>query len=117
MEIVDRPAGYAHLLIKGLSYSDWEDEADQLRRLANGVGTVRKYHVTRAQKLIANLQDELDAIDSVSAGLSGFDAIRVGCVSDLVVALRSSLMETLRLLRERAPKKRASRSRKTAAST
>ncbi len=116
MEIADRPAGYTHLMINGLSYSDWEDEADQLRRLANGLGTVRKHHVTRAQKLLASLQEELDAIDSVSAGLTGFDAIRVGCVRDLVVALRSSLAETLRLLRERAPKP-AGRSRKTAAST
>ena len=116
MEIVDRPAGYTHLMIKGLSYSDWEDEADQLRQLANGLGTVRKYHVTRAQKLLASLQDELDAIDGVSAGLTGFDAIRVGCVRDLVVALRSSLAETLRLLKERAPT-RARRSRKTAVST
>lgn len=114
MEIVDRPAGNTQLMIDGLSYSDWEDEADQLRRLANGLGTVRKHHVARAQKLLASLQDELDAIDSVSAGLSGFDAVRVGCVRDLVVALRSSLAETLRLLREHAPKP-AGRSRKTAA--
>ncbi len=116
MEIVDRPAGYTHLMINGLSYSDWEDEADQLRRLANGLGTVRKHHVTEAQKLIASLQAELDAIDGVSAGLTGFDAIRVGCVKDLVVALRISLMETQRLLRERAPR-RTGRSRKTAPST
>lgn len=116
MEILDRSAGYTQLMINGLSYSDWEDEADQLRRLVNGAGTVRKHHVAEAQKLLASLQEELDAIDSVSAGLSGFDAIRVGCVRDLVVALRSSLAETLRLLRVRAPK-RASRSRKTAAAT
>lgn len=115
MEILDRPAG-TYLMINGLSYSDWEDEADQLRRLGNGLGTARKYHVTRAQKLLASLQEELDAIDSVSPGLTGFDAIRVGCVRDLVVAMRSSLEETLRLLRERVPK-RASRPRKTAAAT
>ena len=116
MKTVDRLISDAHLMIKGLSYSDWEDEADQLRRLANGQGTVRKYHVTRAQKLLASLQDELDAIDGVSAGLNGFDAIRVGCVRDLVVALSSSLAETLRLLRELAPKP-TTRSRKTAVST
>src|SRR5687768_7134677 len=105
MEVVDRPAAKPHLMIRGLSYSDWEDEADQLRLLANGLGTVRKHHVTQAQKLLASLQDELDAIDSVSGGLTGFDAIRVGCVRDLVVALRSSLTETFRLLRERIPKR------------
>lgn len=116
MEIVDRPAGYTQLMINGLSYSDWEDEADQLRRLANGLGTVRKHHATRAQKLLASLQEELDAIDSVTAGLTGFDAVRVGCVRDLIAALRSSLAETLRLLRERAPK-RAGRSRKTVAAS
>lgn len=115
MEIVDRPAGNTQLMIDGLSYSDWEDEADQLRRLANGLGTVRKHHVTRAQKLLAGLQEELDAIDGVSAGLSGFDAARVGCVRDLVVALRSSLAETLRLLRQQAPKPASRSRRKTTA--
>jgi hypothetical protein len=90
-------------MINGLSYSDWEDEADRLRQLANSARAVRRAYLTRAQKLLANLEDELSAIDSVSANLSGFDAVRVGCIRDLLVALRISLDETLRLLHARAP--------------
>jgi hypothetical protein len=116
MEVVDRPGVTTSLMIKGLSYSDWEDEADQLRQAATGLGAVRKNHLTRAQKLLSDLQDELDAIDSVSPTLTGFDAIRVGCVRDLLVALKVSLEETQRLLKERAPKS-APKSRKARAST
>lgn len=110
-----RPA-YSPLVIDGLSYSDWEDDADRLRLLALGSGRVTRKHISHARRLLASLQDEIDSIDSVSSALSGFDAIRVGCVRDLLVAFRVSLAETARLLEARAPA-RTTRPRKTLAST
>ncbi|MDC9825699.1 hypothetical protein PRN20_18350 [Devosia sp. ZB163] len=112
---VERPA-YSPLVIDGLSYSDWEDDADHLRQLAAGSGRVTKKQVAHTEKLLASLQDELDAIDSVSPRLVGFDAVRVGCVRDLLFALRISLLETRRLLEARTAK-RPAKSRKAMAST
>jgi len=94
------------LMIDGLSYSDWEDDADRLRQLANGTGRVSKRHLARAEKLMSNLNEELEAIASVSGSLTGFDAIRVACVRDLLVAFRLSVGETQRLLVARANKPR-----------
>ncbi len=107
-------SAYAPLTIDGLSYSDWEDDADRLRRLARGSGRVTRKHIAHAERILGSLQDELDAVDSVSAGLSGFDAVRVRCVRDLIVALRAGLLETQRQLEARMPK-RAGRARKTVA--
>jgi len=85
-------------MIDGLSYADWEDDADRLRQLANGTGRVTKRHLAQVEKLLASLDDELEAIASVSHTLTGFDAIRVACVRDLLVAFRISVSETQRLL-------------------
>lgn len=100
---VEQPAS-SPLVIDGLSYSDWEDDADALRQLATGTGRVTKRHLTRIEKLLSSLDDELEAIASVSPGLAGFDAIRVGCVRDLLVAFRISVLETQRLLVARTTK-------------
>jgi hypothetical protein len=91
-------------MIDGLSYADWEDDADRLRQLANGTGRVTKRSLTQTEKLLASLNDEIGAIDSISHTLTGFDAIRVGCVRDLLVAFRISVRETQRLLMSRASK-------------
>jgi hypothetical protein len=93
------------LKINGLSYADWEDEAERLRAETS----VRRRHsrkrdLARTTTLLADLGDELEAIDRVRSGLSGPDAIRVDCVRDLLVALQASLTETLRRLEERAAK-------------
>jgi ribosomal protein S12 methylthiotransferase accessory factor YcaO len=89
----------------GLSYSDWEDDADRLRRLATGSGRVTKRHLAQADKLLSSVNEELEAIAGVSHSLTGFDAIRVACVRDLLTAFRISLSETQRLLLARAAKK------------
>src|SRR4051812_19943496 len=112
MPVVE-PASSA-LMIDGLSYADWEDDADRLRQLANGTGRVTKRSLARTEKLLSNLNDEIGAIDSVSHTLAGFDAIRVGCVRDLLVAFRISVRETQRLLIARTNKVR--RPQKAAAS-
>jgi hypothetical protein len=112
---VDRPDAYAPLKIKGLSYADWEDEADKLRQSAMGRTPLRKRDVTRTQDLLKSLDEELEAIDRVDRGLTGIDAIRVSCVRALVIALRASLAETLRRLEERAAKRSARPARKRAA--
>ena len=83
---IGRP--YAALMIAGLSYADWEDDADGLRQLAAGSGRVTKRHLAKAAKLLSSLDEELEAIARVSDSLSGFDAIRVACVRDLLVAFR-----------------------------
>ena len=106
-------SAYTPLVIDGLSYSDWEDDADRLRRLASGRGRITPKHLARLEQLLASLGDELDAVDSVLPGLKGFDAIRVGCIRDLIVALREGLLETRRMLELRLAK-RAARSRKSA---
>jgi phosphate uptake regulator len=92
-------------MIDGLSYSDWEDDADRLRRLATGTGRVTKRHLAQAEKLLSSIDDELEAIASVSHSLTGFDAIRVACVRDLLTAFRISLSETQRLLLARTARK------------
>jgi len=101
-------------MIDGLSYSDWEDDADRLRRLAIGAGRVTKRHLAQAEKLLTSLDEELEAIASVSHSLTGFDAVRVACVRDLLVAFRISVSETQRLLVARTLKKRP-KPQKTAA--
>ncbi|MCR6671539.1 hypothetical protein [Devosia ginsengisoli] len=100
---VERPT-QSQLVIDGLSYSDWEDDADRLRELATGTGRVTKRHLARAEKLLSSLDDELEAIAGVAPGLSGFDAIRVGCLRDLLVAFRISVAETHKLLVARTAK-------------
>ncbi len=97
---VERPA-YSPLVIDGLSYSDWEDDADRLRRLATGSGRITRRHFEKAEKLLASLKDELDSIDDVTPTLTGFDAIRVGCIHDLLLAFWISVAETHRLLEVR----------------
>jgi hypothetical protein len=94
-------------VIDGLSYSDWEDDADRLRQLATGTGRVTKRHLAHAEKLLSSIDDELEAIAGVSHGLTGFDAIRVGCIRDLLLAFRISLSETQRLLMAKAAKPKA----------
>ncbi|WP_423065872.1 hypothetical protein [Devosia sp. CN2-171] len=106
---------YSPLVIDGLSYSDWEDDADGLRQLATGAGRVTKRHLAHANRLLASLDEELDAIASVSPGLTGFDSIRVGCIGELLAAFRISLAETRRLLEARAAKQHASPRKKMAA--
>lgn len=103
---VERPA-FSPLVIDGLTYSDWEDDADRLRQLATGTGRVTKRHLAHAEKLLSSLDEELEAIASVSPGLTGFDAIRVGCIRDLLLAFRVSLGETQKLLVARAAKPKA----------
>src|SRR5687768_10470392 len=97
---MNQPAAYA-LKINGLSYLDWEDEADRLRELAGKRGRIPKRDVARVRKLLANLGGELEAIDSVYPGLSGLDAVKVQCTRDLVVALEAGLTETLRRMQDR----------------
>jgi hypothetical protein len=104
-------SAYPALVIDGLSYSDWEDDADRLRRLATGRGRITPKQLARLEQLLASLGDELDAVESVLPGLRGFDAVRVGCVRDLIVALRDGLLETRRMLEMRMAK-RANRSKK-----
>ena len=99
-----RPS-HTTLMIDGLSYSDWEDSADRLRQLATGKGRITMRHLARAEELLSSLDDELEAIDSVLPTLTGFDAVRVGCVRDLLVAFRISVGETQRLLRARPARK------------
>jgi hypothetical protein len=89
------------LKINGLSYDDWENEADRLRLAASRQGRVLKRDLTRTQKLLTNLDAELEAIDRVSASLKGIDAVRVQCTRDLLVALQAGLAETLRRLQDR----------------
>ncbi len=98
---MNQPAAYS-LKINGLSYADWEDEADRLRQAAAKPGRILKRDLSRVQKLLANLEDELEAIDGVFPGLSGLDAVRVQCTRDLLIALQASLNETLRRLQDRA---------------
>jgi hypothetical protein len=97
---MNQPAAYA-LKINGLSYADWEDEADRLRQVAARKGRILKRDSKRTQELLANLAAELEAIDHVLPGLRGLDAIRVQCTRDLVVALEASLSETLRRIEDR----------------
>lgn len=111
---VEYPAG-SPLVIDGLSYSDWEDDADRLRLLATGSGRVTKRHLARAEKLIASLSAELEAIDSVGPTLAGFDAIRVACIRDLLLAFEVSVVETQKLLLARMAEKPAKTARKLAA--
>lgn len=101
---VERP--HSPLMIDGLSYADWEDSADRLRQLAVGTGRITKRHLARAEEILSSLDDELEAIASVTPALTGFDAIRVACVRDLLVAFRISLSETQRMLVARATKAR-----------
>lgn len=110
-----KSSAYTPLVIDGLSYSDWEDDADRLRRLATGRSRITDKHLERLEHLLASLDDELEAVDSVLPGLRGFDAVRVGCVRDLIVALREGLLETRRMLDVRIAK-RAARSRKSTVS-
>jgi hypothetical protein len=98
---MNQPAAHS-LKINGLSYADWEDEADRLRQAAARPGRILKRDLSRVQKLLANLGDELEAIDRVLPGLSGLDTVRVQCTRDLLVALEASLNETLRRLQDRA---------------
>ena len=91
------------LKINGLSYADWEDEADRLRAAAaGGRGRSRKRDISRAAELIAKLERELESIKGVQWGLEGTDAIRVQCTKDLLVALLAGLTETLRRLQRTA---------------
>jgi ribosomal protein S18 len=110
---VERPASSA-LTIDGLSYADWEDDADRLRQFATSTGRVTKRHLADAEKLLSRLDEELEAIASVSSTLTGFDAIRVACVRDLLVAFRISVSETHRLLLARTTR-RTARPQKAAA--
>jgi hypothetical protein len=89
------------LKINGLSYDDWEDEADRLRLAASRRGRVLKRDLMRTQKLLTNLDAELEAIDGVNASLKGIDAVRVQCTRDLLVALHANLAETLKRLQDR----------------
>jgi hypothetical protein len=97
---MNQPAAYA-LKVNGLSYADWEDEADRLREIAGRSGRILKRELTRVQKLLANLGEELEAIDHVYPSLSGVDAVRVQCTRDLLVALQAGLTETLRRMQDR----------------
>jgi hypothetical protein len=97
---MNQSAAYA-LKINGLSYVDWEDEADRLRELAGKRGRIPKRDIARVRKLLANLGGELEAIDRVYPGLSGLDAVKVQCTRDLVVALQAGLTETLRRMQDR----------------
>jgi hypothetical protein len=101
---MNQSAAYA-LKINGLSYLDWEDEADRLRELAEKRGRVLKRDLAGAHKLLANLGAELEAIDRVHPGLSGLDAVKVRCTRDLLVALQAGLSETLRRLQDRPAKR------------
>ena len=76
-------------------------DADRLRRLATGSGRITRRHFEKAEKLLASLKDELDSIDDVTPTLTGFDAIRVGCIHDLLLAFWISVAETHRLLEVR----------------
>jgi hypothetical protein len=90
------------LKINGLSYADWEDEADRLRTAAaSGRSRSRKRDISRAAELIAKLERELESIKGVQLGLEGIDKIRVQCTKDLLVALLAGLNETLRRLQSR----------------
>ena len=104
---MNQPAAYA-LKINGLSYADWEDEADRLRQVAARKGRILKRDSKRTQELLANLAAELEAIDGVLPGLEGLDSIRVQCTRDLVVALEASLSETLRRMEDRAGRREPS---------
>lgn len=110
---VVRPS-HSALMIDGLSYSDWEDDADRLRQLATGTGRVTKRHLAQTEKLLSSLDGELEAFAGVSHTLTGFDAIRVACVRDLLTAFRISVSETHRLLVARTARK-TPRPQKTAA--
>lgn len=90
-----------NLQISGLSYLDWEEEAAQLRRAAESKRRISKRHLSRVRQLLDDLEAELDSIEGVVAGLSGFDSVRVQCTRDLVVALRAGLFETLRRMEAR----------------
>jgi hypothetical protein len=107
---MNQPAAYA-LKINGLSYADWEDEADRLRQIAARKGRILKRDSKRTQELLASLAAELEAIDQVLPGLRGLDAIRVQCTRDLVVALQAGLGETLRRMEDRPAKRDPSPSR------
>ena len=104
---MNQPAAYA-LKINGLSYADWEDEADRLRQVAARKGRILKRDSKRTQELLANLAAELEAIDDVLPGLKGLDSIRVQCTRDLVVALEASLSETMRRMEDRAGRREPS---------
>jgi hypothetical protein len=88
------------LQLRGLSYSDWEDEAAQLRQSVNALAPERKRAIKRAQQMLAGIDAELEAMASVDVTLGGFDAIRLGLVRDLLLALRANLLETLKRLSE-----------------
>ncbi len=88
------------LQLRGLSYSDWEDEAAQLRLNVNALAPERKRAIKRAQEMLAGIDEELDAMASVDVSLGGFDAIRLGLVKDLLLALRANLLETSKRLSE-----------------
>jgi hypothetical protein len=95
------------LKLRGLSYSDWEDEAAQLRLLVGSPAAQRKRAIRRCQEMLASIDDELEAMERVAGTLDALDAIRVRCVQDLLIALRASLVETSTRLSASGSRQRA----------
>jgi hypothetical protein len=94
------------LKLRGLSYSDWEDEAAQLRLQVSAPATQRRRAIKRAKEMLASVDDELEAMDLVAGTLDALNAVRVRCVRDLLIALRASLVETSRRLSESRSRQR-----------
>jgi hypothetical protein len=103
------------LKLRGLSYSDWEDEAAQLRLQIGARAAQRKRAINRADEMLASVDDELEAMASVIGTLDRPDAIRLRCVRDLLIALRASLEETSRRLSEPPSPRRRTRKKPTPA--
>jgi len=97
------------LKLRGLSYSDWEDEAAQLRLQFGAPAAQRRRAIKRADEMLASVDDELEAMASVIGTLDRLDAIRLRCVRDLLIALRASLEETSRRLHESPPPRQRAR--------
>jgi hypothetical protein len=95
------------LQLRGLSYSDWEDEAAQLRLQVSAPAVQRRRAIKRAQEMLASIDDELEAMAQVAGTLDPLDAVRVRCVRDLLIALRAGLVETSKRLSEARSRPRA----------
>jgi hypothetical protein len=91
------------LKLRGLSYSDWEDEAALLRLEARESAARRRQAIKRAEEMVKNIDEELEAIERVSETLDRIVTARVRSVKALLIALRASLEETIRRLNDGNP--------------
>jgi hypothetical protein len=100
--------------LRGLSYSDWEDEAALLRLEAGASAGRRRQAIKRAEEMVKNIDEELEAIERVNETLDRIVTARVRSVKALLLALRASLEETIRRLNEDGPPQAAHRKPVTA---